>query len=319
MTSLIRPYALCRIFQWTTLQAVLFGWARVLSRSDIKQVYCQILVNPQDQPLLGMHWQGSVLVDAVLPFGLRSAPLIFSVVADALEWIVHRRRVDHIFHYIDDFVVLGTPHSKECYLGLLTLTQTRSMLGCPIALEKTEGPATTLTVLGIEFNMLAMEMRLPAEKLQCVRVLLGSLQGKCCCQQRELEFLVGFLQHASKVVWPGRIFLRRAYDLLMQTQSFWSHFFVHLSSVCQADLEWWATFVSLWNGVSLLRASGIGSPRPGVDVWSDASGGWGCRVLWQGQWFRVAWGSLPIAGAGIAPRELFPIIVASMVWGRLWH
>jgi len=63
----------------------------------------------------------------------------------------------------------------------------------------------------------------------------------------------------------------------------------------------------------------MGSPRPDVDVWSDASGGWGCGAMWQGRWFQVAWGSLPIAGASIAPKELFPIIVASMVWGRLWQ
>lgn len=105
----------------------------------------------------------------------------------------------------------------------------------------------------------------------------------------------------------------------MQTHSFQGHFFVHLNSECQANFEWWATFVSSWNGVSLLRASRAGLPRADVNVWSDASGGWGCGAVWQGRWFQVAWESLPIAGAGIAPKELFPIIVASVVWGESWR
>ncbi len=40
-----------------------------------------------------MKWQGQVYIDATLPFGLRSAPLIFSVVADAAMWIMMQRGV----------------------------------------------------------------------------------------------------------------------------------------------------------------------------------------------------------------------------------
>ena len=38
--------------------------------------------------LLGMLWKDRVYVDKVLPFGLRSAPLLFTVVADMLQWIM---------------------------------------------------------------------------------------------------------------------------------------------------------------------------------------------------------------------------------------
>ena len=33
--------------------------------------------------LLGMQWKGSVYMDKVLPFGLRSAPKIYNAIADA--------------------------------------------------------------------------------------------------------------------------------------------------------------------------------------------------------------------------------------------
>ena len=64
------------------------GRGALLAKSDIKHAYRQIPVHPQDRVLLGLQWQGRYFMDATLPFGLRSAPIIFFSVADALEWIV---------------------------------------------------------------------------------------------------------------------------------------------------------------------------------------------------------------------------------------
>ncbi len=59
----------------------------LLSKVDIKQAYRNVPVHPEDRLLLGMMWEDSLCVDSALPFGLRSAPKIFTAVADALEWI----------------------------------------------------------------------------------------------------------------------------------------------------------------------------------------------------------------------------------------
>ena len=69
------------------------GRGAELAKMDIKQAYRNMPVHPSDRYLLGMSWDGSLYVDATLPFGLRSAPLIFSVVADALEWTMKKKGV----------------------------------------------------------------------------------------------------------------------------------------------------------------------------------------------------------------------------------
>ena len=56
------------------------------AKVDIQSAYKIIPVHPDDRLLLGMVWQGNLFVDAALPFGLRSAPWIFTAVADVLEW-----------------------------------------------------------------------------------------------------------------------------------------------------------------------------------------------------------------------------------------
>ena len=45
----------------------------------------------------------------------------------------------------------------------------------------------------------------------------------------------------------------------------------------------------------------------------------GCGAYWHGQWFQVAWDSMPIARAGITPKEFFPILVAGVIWGHNWR
>ena len=56
------------------------GQGTLLAKSDIKHAYRQVPIHPDDWLLLGMRWNGQLFCDATLPFGLRSAPIIFSAV-----------------------------------------------------------------------------------------------------------------------------------------------------------------------------------------------------------------------------------------------
>lgn len=58
---------------------------------------------------------------------------------------------------------------------------------------------------------------------------------------------------------------------------------------------------------------------PSIEIWSDASGSWGCGAWWNVEWFQIEWKDWPaFAGASIAAKELLPIIVAAAVWGPHW-
>jgi hypothetical protein len=120
-----------------------------------------------------MRWQGQTYIDGTLPFGLRSAPLVFSAVADALEWVVRTRGVHNIFHYIDDFIIIGAPRSDECANCLGLFLSTCEALGMLISRDKTEGPAFRMTILGIQVDTVAMTLSLPEEKLHRTLVSVG--------------------------------------------------------------------------------------------------------------------------------------------------
>ena len=78
-----------------------------------------------------------------------------------------------------------------------------SELGVPVATHKCVGPLTCITFLGIEVDMIALELRLPGEKLEKLRQLIADWQGRKSCKKRDLESLIGHLCHACKVVRPG--------------------------------------------------------------------------------------------------------------------
>lgn len=68
----------------------------------------------------------------------------------------------------------------------------------------------------------------------------------------------------------------------------------------------------------MMRAGGCELPGD-VEVWSDASGSWGCGGIWDEKWFQVSWEECPqFSSAPIAAKELLPILVASAIWGMQW-
>lgn len=292
------------------------GKGTLLAKADIKQAYRNVPVHPMDRGLLGMQWQGKLLVDGCLPFGLRSAPLLFTVAADLLQWAVCKRGATWVRHYIDDFITVGKGGGDECMRNFLLLKQVCQEAGMPTEPDKDEGPATEIVFLGMELDSQKLEIRLPQEKLERLRQTLLGVRGMKACRKRQLLSVIGVLSHASKAVRAGRSFVRRLIDLSAGVQHM--DRFVRLSREARADIEWWYQFGQEWNGTAMMWHVSRASPQ--VILTSDASGGWGCGAWWETKWFQLQWQGLgESATYGITAKELLPIVVAVAIWGKAWQ
>ena len=67
------------------------GPGALLAKMDVRQAYRNVPVAPEDRTVLGLRWDNLIYIDQVLPFGLRSAPMIFSAIADTLLWIMVKK------------------------------------------------------------------------------------------------------------------------------------------------------------------------------------------------------------------------------------
>ena len=86
----------------------------MVAKFDIASAYRIIPVHPVDHLLLGMVWRDKLYVDGALPFGLRSAPKLFTALADGLLWIMGHHGIAESLHYLDDLLILGAGGSQQC-------------------------------------------------------------------------------------------------------------------------------------------------------------------------------------------------------------
>ena len=190
------------------------GQNTLLAKVDIKSTYRIVPVHPDDHLLLGMQWENNLYVDGALPFGLWSVSRIFTAVADALEWRARFEEIEHIMHYLDDFLIITPPGSDQCGTDLAKLLALFDRLWVPVVSENVEGPSICLKFLGIEIDTQWMCLQLPQDKFADSKQLVVNWIGKKLCSLGNLQSLVGKLQHACKVVCLGRAFLWRMFELL---------------------------------------------------------------------------------------------------------
>ena len=102
--------------------------------------------------------------------------------------------------------------------------------------------------------------------------------------------------------------MRCIFDLDRQVQQ--AHHHIRLSQDFTSDLQWWASFLPLWNGKSMLHW-----PDPQHCITADASGSWGCGAFsLNGEWFQLQW---PPSWERhhIVAKELVPVVMAISLLG----
>ena len=81
------------------------------------------------------------------------------------------------------------------------------------------------------------QLRLLADKLGQLQVMVRQWLDCRSCTRCELESLTGHLAHAATVIRLGRIFLRPLFALIATAAK--PHHYVHLNLSVSADLCWW--------------------------------------------------------------------------------
>eukprot|EP00731_Ephydatia_muelleri_P036002 Em0189g6a len=166
-----------------------------------------------------------------------STPYIYYQFASALHWIMATNYAADLIHYLDDFLLAGPPGQPTCSESMETMLRVCMRLGIPVALDKLEGPATTITFLGITINIALQQLRLPPDKLQEMTLMIKSWLGKHKTTKRDLLSLIGKLSCAAKVVPSGRHFLRRLIELSTTVSKLHHH--IHLIVEAREDIIWW--------------------------------------------------------------------------------
>jgi hypothetical protein len=309
---------------------------------DLDAYYRYINTNPGDAPYQCIVWKDQLYIDLSWSFGLSSAVQAAQRQSDALAW-VYRTQLppspgqentgrnckclqkcycgdNEMCAYIDDFLSI-VPEDQAQYLwdsftqnlvekSGLKLSQTPGHL-CP--------PTDVLIGLGIEFDLVQNEARIPEAKLDKVCQLVSKWYGYTLANRKQLQELLGYLHHVSQCVRVGRLMvsrmlsdLRAAYKTHPQQ--------IKLSDGFRKDLRWWKFQLDFWNGKSILDYS----ERKGI-VTLDASkyGDFGNKPgLGAFNFENYEYYHRPVpdymVGWDIGTLELVNHLVVARVWGPSW-
>ena len=167
--------------------------------------------------------------------------------------------------------------------------------------------------LGIEVDTNTFCLRVPRERLDDLLLELQQWKTRTSYRLKELQSLLGKLSFVTACVKSGRIFMSRLLNNLRTFPA--SQRTAAVSQDMRSDIDWWLTFLPLFNGVSFIKS----------EVWSfddfhfatDAcltGGGATC----QDQCFSVVFPpNIVQEAADITALELFVVVVATRAWAPL--
>ena len=174
---------------------------------DIKDAYLHVPIHPHYRRYLKFAFEGAVYQFRVLPFGVSTAPYVFTRTVRAMA--ARFRAMGIQFHYyIDDWLVVADSRER-------VLDHARKVLGLVLALgwipnwDKSHlTPCQTLQYIGVQFDLRRGLALPPQDRILKARALLDLVVDNPVTTARSALSLLGVLASMEKQVPYGRCFLR---------------------------------------------------------------------------------------------------------------
>ena len=282
-----------------------------LAKTDIKSAFRIIPIRPADHRLLGIKWRGKYFVDVMLPMGASSSCRVFETFSTAVEWIARNKLgIPSILHILDDYLIVNNSKSN-CFKQLQIFKQFCEYCGIPLAEDKTVGPEQVMPFAGIELDSIRMRACLPQDKLDKCNAAIRTALGKIRINLKEIQELAGLLNFCCVVVYPGRPFIRRLYNLSIGLRSRYST--IAMSEETKADLKMWLSFLANFNGKDFFMTDEWVAAEA-LNLHSDAAMTKGFGATLGKEWIMGAWPD-SLGGVDITTLEFYPIIISLITWG----
>ena len=251
---------------------------------DLRDAYFHVLVHQRFRKWMRFVWRGQAFQFRALPFGLSTAPLIFTKIVRELLASLRSEGI-RVHAYLDDWLLLAAS-SQTCSLHARVLVDRSMELGFIPNWDKCDlSPSQSFVYLGMAFSTVDMLVRPAPKRLDKLQETLASLLPRPVASARELSALLGQMESLAPLVPCGRLFKRPLQRGLRAQWSQSRHHWdapIQLSPWFPSAVQWWQDRARLEQGVPI-------SPLPHeVELFTDASTrGWGAHadhLHAAGQW-----------------------------------
>nr|XP_002737758.1 PREDICTED: uncharacterized protein LOC100373077 [Saccoglossus kowalevskii] len=199
--------------------------------------------------------------------------------------------------------------------SMAVMTMIFNSLNIPLAAHKTLGPSQELEYLGVMINSKDLLAFLPANKISRIKEKISEFTSKKSITKRQLLSLLGHLNFDARVMLPGRSFIAHLLRLASSVSKLTHH--VSLNQACRLELSMWKLFMNSWNGIHLFLNSGVISASD-LHIYTDTSSTKGFGCFFQGDKWPEELIFQQRDELSMALLELYPIVIAAMLWGQHW-
>lgn len=289
----------------------LVKWLRALKKAgrgcnickiDWADAYKHISVSLEDTNLQWFEWLDMCFKELCLIFGGKSSAGIFDRLAKIVLFIVkHRSGIsdEAVIQFLDDCCAAAPAGSEVLDRFDSTFAEVAAMLGIKLAPrddpDKSFGPRTFGTVLGIYYDTVAWTWALPDEKLIRFLHLLQDLMTKEETKQEQIMSMAGKVLNIAPFIPNGRFNLDRILEASGVSQK--KNLVVKVSPELKRQMMFWFQMVRTCTGKSAIPDPDIELPAWALDVFTDAAGGScssqgrGAGVVADGFWAFIPWSS----------------------------
>lgn len=246
-----------------------------MTKIDIKDAYLHIAIHKAYRRFLRFYWDHQLFEFTALPFGVTSAPRLFTKVLRPVIGLLRRQGIRCVI-YLDDLLIMASSE-EEAKRHTARALELLTTLGFLINWKKSHLiPTQVLQFLGLTVDSHEMQFRVPEERLQSVLHALRDLQRQRRTTLRQLAHCIGKLSSLELAVLPVRLRTRELLRNLNHMKgSDWDKQ-IPLWQGARTEILWWIQHLREWNGRAIVL------PPPTATVTTDASdSGWGA-VLQQG-------------------------------------
>ena len=214
-----------------------------LVKMDLKDAYVAVPIN---RKYLCFQWEGRTFKFSCLPFGLASAPRVFTkIMKPAVAWL--RQLGMRIITYIDDNLLMA-PSKEEVDTQAKLMVCLFESLGLTINFKKSSlQPSQEIEFLGFKINSVKMLVQVPQEKMENIQVQAYRLLAQSYTSPRELAHFIGRASSMIFALLQAPLFYRSLQALQNQyrrgPQDWDSQ--VQLLNIHKEELHWWATQAQL--------------------------------------------------------------------------
>ena len=250
-------------------------------KMDLKDAYLQIPIHPDHQHLLQFIWGQKHFKFQCLPFGLSSAPRVFTKLLKPVVGFLRQIGL-RLIVYLDDMLFMYT-YKDQLEAMAPMICKIFEALGLMVNTKKSLlNPTQVVEFLGFQINSLTMTFNLPSEKGRKIQQEAANLLKSQSISARHLAVFIGKVVAASRAITHAPLHYRALQRALNSATSehnplecsdkFDSQ--VTLNSEMITDLHW----LSALNKQTV--ATPVCPPQPVLVIESDASQlGWGARCI----------------------------------------